>query len=644
MPCRPGQRTTRGAPELRFIGDKYGREQLVESVLEKPNATIHPDYGTVVATTTDGKLHTGVLRKRTNQELQLLDSLGKLVRLPVALIDDEHRTATSLMPADLHKTLTPEQFADLIAYLLSLKQPQDESPLRGMPSEIPSVKRPIALVPLGKEAMRFDHPVWIIAIPGSQTAFLVVEQQTRKLWRLDTADREHPKELFADFSSESTTGEFEGVACVAFHPRFVENRKYYVNYHIRKQGSFFSPVIVERLATSDLRRDAGLPSRRLLQIHQDTDLHWGGMLAFGPDGYLYLGPGDAGPQEDPEGHGQDLNRMVGKILRIDVDHQVGGKPYAIPESNPYRNAGPSVRPEIWVSGLRNPWRFSFDSLTAELWVGDVGQYLFEEVSIVRPGENHGWNVQEGFLEFSNQYRRPGEKYTPPVFAYRRRHGVSVTGGYVYRGKRNPSFYGAHIFGDYESKRIWALTQANRQLIRVAQIGVSPERIASFGVDAEGELLLVGYEGTIFRLVLDDSDFGADPQRKARVRLVRGSAPTAARVSIVGGDNKPHAPAGAAIRKTKRDESYFYALDRFDVEELPPGRARARISLWRHRDDPADGHLGCRYELGADGASPALDRHGGARLVLGRFARPPSHGRRDCCDACRCGHRGQGRGS
>ena len=445
-----------------------------------------------------------------------------------------------------------------------------------MPSEIPAVEKPIRLVPLHKDEMRFDHPVWIIAIPGSRGAFLVVEQKTRKIWRFEAGRTRAPKELFADFSNEATTGEFEGVVCVAFHPRFRENRKYYVNYHVRNQGSFFSPVIVERQATPDLRRDAGVPSRRLLQIHQDTDLHWGGMLAFGPDGYLYIGAGDAGPQEDPDGHGQDLSRLTGSILRIDVDRQQGGKPYAIPESNPYRNAAPPIRPEIWASGFRMPWRFSFDPVTDDLWVGDVGQNLFEEVSIVRAGENHGWNVYEGFMKFSDRYRREGETYTPPVMAYRRKYGVSVTGGYVYRGKRNASYYGTYIFGDFESKRIWALTQADRRLIKVRQIGESPQKIASFGVDADGELLLVGYEGTIFRLVLDDSDFGADPRWKAHVRLLRNNAPAAARVSIVGSDDKPYGPAGAAIRKTKRDESYFYADDSFDVK-LPPGRVRLNFS-------------------------------------------------------------------
>jgi putative heme-binding domain-containing protein len=501
--------TLRAGPDLGAIGDKYGRDQLVQSVLE-PDKRIHPDYGTIVAATRNGKVHTGVLRKRTTEELQMFDAEGNLLRIPVAEIDQEKRTGTSLMPAGQHKKLTLEQFADLIAYLESLKQPAGESRLAGMPDEIPAVETTIRLVPLHRDDLKFDHPVWVIAIPGDKSAFLVVEQKTRKIWRFNEGAPDRQKELFVDLSNEATTGEFEGLACVALHPRFLENRKYYVNYHVRNQGSFFSPVFVERQASPDLRHDAGIPSRRLLQIHQDTDLHWGGMLAFGPDGLLYIGAGDAGPQEDPEGHGQDLTRLTGSVLRIDVDRAQGDKPYAIPESNPYRNSVPPVRPEIWAAGFRNPWRFSFDLMTGELWVGDVGQDLFEEVGIARIGENHGWNVYEGFMEFSDRYRRQREKYTPPVFAYRRKYGVSVTGGYVYRGKRNASYFGTYIFGDFESRRIWALKQADRKLIKIRQIGESPQRIASFGIDALGELLLVGYDGTIYRMVLDQSDFGPDP--------------------------------------------------------------------------------------------------------------------------------------
>src|SRR5262249_14879681 len=152
--------------------------------------------------------------------------------IPLAEIDEEKRIGTSLMPAGQHKALTTEQFADLIAYLESLKQPEGESRSAGMPSEMPSVEKPHPLVALPEEEMRFDHPVWVIAVPGSKSTFLVVEQKTRKIWRFEEGAGEHEKELFADLSREATTGEFEGVVCLAFHPRFLENRKYYVNYHI----------------------------------------------------------------------------------------------------------------------------------------------------------------------------------------------------------------------------------------------------------------------------------------------------------------------------------------------------------------------------------------------------------------------------
>lgn len=491
-------------PDLQVIGDKYGRDQLIRSVLE-PSAMLHPDYGTIAASTDDGQVHTGVLRKRTDKELQLYNAEGKLVTLPLDEIDEEKKLPTSLMPTGLYKTVKADQFADLIAYLQTLKQEVGQDRFPGMPSEIPEIDKPIKLVPLHGEDNKFDHPVWIMAVPNRDNAYLIIEQKARKIWRLEEGD-ENQRTLFADFSDEASTGQFEGVMCLAFHPKFTENRKYYVNYHVRDQGSHFSPVIVERQATEDLTRDAGLPSKRLLQIHQNTDLHWGGMLAFGPDGYLYIGAGDAGPQEDPEGNGQNLSLLTGSILRIDVDRQEGNKPYAIPQDNPYRNAKPPIRPEIWAPGYRMPWRFSWDPITDDLWVGDIGQQLFEEVSIARLGENHGWNVYEGFMKFSNQYRREGESYTPPVFSYRRKYGVSVTGGYVYRGQRNKSYYGAYIFSDFESKRIWALTQSDRKLVKVRQIGTSPQKPSSFGVDHEGELFLVGYEGTIYRVVLDDSVF------------------------------------------------------------------------------------------------------------------------------------------
>jgi glucose/arabinose dehydrogenase len=193
--------------------------------------------------------------------------------------------------------------------------------------------------------------------------------------------------------------------------------------------------------------------------------------------------------------------LLGKILRIDVRPSPDGKPYRIPQDNPFVGM-PGVQPEIWAYGFREPWRFAFDALTQELWVGDVGQDRVEEVAVVMAGENHGWNVMEGFEPFSQQYRREGENYVAPVFAYHRDLGNSVTGGQVYRAEKTSPFYGMYVFGDYTSRRIWALAHKERRLERIVQIGTSPMGIASFATDAQGEVYLVGYEGMIYRLELE----------------------------------------------------------------------------------------------------------------------------------------------
>jgi putative heme-binding domain-containing protein len=507
----------KAGPKLGTTGDKYTREQLITSVLE-PSAGIHPDHATTTVVTKAGKTINGVLQSRSKKELQLLDVEGKLVRIPVGTIELEKPSKTSLMPTGVYKTIKADQFADLIAYLGTLRQKVGTSRWPGMPDEMPMVKQPAKLVRLHSKALKFDHPVCVIASPTADDEYFVVEQKTRKIYRLVKGVSDFSsdkKELFVDLSDEASTGEFEGVVCLAFHPQYKKNRKYYVNYHVRNQGSHFSPIIAERKATADFKKDAGGKSRRLLRIPQDTDLHWGGMLAFGPDdGYLYIGAGDAGPQEDPEGNGQNLGLLTGSILRIDVDKTQGDLAYAIPPDNPFRKkVGARVpahlryaREEIWAYGLRMPWRFSWDSKTGDMWVGDIGQNLFENVRIIRGGENHGWNVFEGFEDFSNRYRRKGQKYIPPVLSYRRKDGVSVTAGYVYRANKKSSYYGAFIFADFESKRIWAMTQQDRKLVKVRQIATCPEKPCSFGIDKDGELLVIGYEGSIYRLDLRDSVF------------------------------------------------------------------------------------------------------------------------------------------
>jgi glucose/arabinose dehydrogenase len=226
-------------------------------------------------------------------------------------------------------------------------------------------------------------------------------------------------------------------------------------------------------------------------------------MQFGPDGYFYVGIGDTGPQGDPHGNAQNMSLLAGKLLRLDVDHTSPGQPYAIPADNPFVNQ-PGVRPEIWASGLRMAWRVTFDPLTNELWEGDVGQDLFEEVNLIQRGGNYGWNVFEGFEPYSNKYRRPEAHYVPPVFAYTRKYGASVTGGYVYRANPASPFYGVYIFGDYQSSRIFGLTHdAHGKLKQIRQIGKSPQHLVSFGRDDHGQLYVVGYEGTLYRLNLDN---------------------------------------------------------------------------------------------------------------------------------------------
>ncbi len=311
--------------------------------------------------------------------------------------------------------------------------------------------------------------------------------------------------MFADLSDQvfSLRGP-NGLLDVAFHPRFRENGKYYLYYQIFQDGKV-ETHIVEKQFDPAFRADSGKPGKLIIKFVSVAEDHAGGCLRFGPDGFLYLAMGDTGPHNDPNGHAQNLQMLLGKMMRIDVDHQDSGRDYGIPTDNPFRGQA-GVLPEIWAYGFRNPWRFSFDRLTGELWLADVGQDRVEEVDIVRRGENYGWNVFEGFEPFSNQYKVEGRKFTMPFFAYRRKYGNSVTGGFVYRGNKDSSFYGVYVFGDYNSKRIFGLTQENGTLKTARQIGSLPQRLVSFSEDEAGNLYAVGFEGTIYQIDFTDARF------------------------------------------------------------------------------------------------------------------------------------------
>jgi putative heme-binding domain-containing protein len=495
-------------PDLATIGDKFGRNELIDAVLS-PSAQIAIGYSTTIVTTRDGDVIDGIIKDAGDDQITLVGVDAQPKQVKVADIADRRVSAVSMMPEGLQNGLTREEFTDLIEYLVSLKLPQSlEAARQGMPAMIRHTAIPVTLTLLHSEQNRFTHPDWIGQIPGEKDAFLVCEHETGKVWLLDKRAGGESKTLFADFASEIRRGGATGLLGLAFHPKFRENHKYYIQ-HERMVDGRLCALVSQRTAAEDFKSDSGQSSRTILQLACTTDVHAGGGIGFGPDGFLYIAMGDTGPQGDPQGHGQDLSLPLGKMLRIDVDHADGDKPYAIPADNPFR-ATANARPEIWAYGFREPWRFSFDPANGDLWVGDVGQDRIEEVDLVRRGENYGWNVYEGFEPFSAKRRRDGERYVPPVFAYTRRFGNSITGGYVYRGDKRSPFYGIYICADYTSKRLWGISQKDRTATSIRQIATCPQSVASFGTDEAGNLYVVGYEGTIYRIDFTDATFDDAP--------------------------------------------------------------------------------------------------------------------------------------
>lgn len=290
-----------------------------------------------------------------------------------------------------------------------------------------------------------------------------------------------------------------GLLSVAFHPNYASNGLFFVDYTRVPDGA----TVIARYQVSDDPNVADLDSAEiLLTIEQPEPNHNGGLLKFGPDGFLYIGMGDgggAGDRHGPMGNGQNLNVLLGKLLRIDVD---GGEPYAIPDSNPFASQA-DARPEVWAYGLRNPWRFSFDRATGDLYIADVGQNAYEEVSFQPAasagGENYGWRIMEGANCFgSAECDQSG--LTLPIAEYSHDTGCSVTGGYVYRGETYPALAGLYFFADYCSGTIWSLEQtAAGEWEMVERLSVD-FTVSSFGEDLTGEVYLTGHnDGTIYRL-------------------------------------------------------------------------------------------------------------------------------------------------
>jgi len=299
---------------------------------------------------------------------------------------------------------------------------------------------------------------------------------------------------FLDLTAIVDTGGEKGLLGMAFHPNYKNNGRFFVDY-TRLEDSQLQSVIAEYHVSASDPNKADPTGTEVLVVDQPYPNHNGGQLAFGPDSYLYIAFGDGGSEGDPDGNGQDLTTLLGKILRIDIN---SSSPYRIPADNPFANDAPN-KGEIWAYGFRNPWRFSFDRVGRTLFAGDVGQGDWEEVDIVRKGLNYGWNIMEGFHCYPPGSQCDKAGLTLPIAEYSHSEGEAIVGGYVYHGAAIPSLQGVYVFADYISGKIWALRQVSGSWKRSVLMS-SGKIISSMGQDASGELYVLDYNGAVYKIV------------------------------------------------------------------------------------------------------------------------------------------------
>ena len=345
-------------------------------------------------------------------------------------------------------------------------------------------------------ASGLSSPLYLTAPPGDTLRAFVVEQTgTIRVLRRDTL----VTAPFLDLSGMIGSYDERGLLSVAFHPSYPTNGWFYVDY-TAPNGDL---TIARYHVSADPNVADAASGVVLLTIpHPTYSNHNGGLVTFGPDGYLYIGTGDGGGAGDPGGNGQDSTALLGKILRIDVN---GASPYAIPPSNPFVGR-PPARPEVWAYGLRNPWRFSFDRTTRDFYIADVGQNLWEEIDFAPAGDpgghNYGWHTMEGLHCYSPSTGCVMNGLVLPVYEYDHGPECSITGGYAYRGTRNPTLAGRYFFADFCAGWVRSLKMqggvATDIVDHTAQFGVLPQ-ITSFGEDGRGELYITLGSGQVYRI-------------------------------------------------------------------------------------------------------------------------------------------------
>lgn len=378
------------------------------------------------------------------------------------------------------------------------------------PRKVSGVAEPVAAFP----NLKFERPLYLAAPPDGTDRLFVVEQAGRVSIFPNRPDVRRDEVQLALDIRVRRKGNEEGMLGLAFHPDFYNNGHVFLHYSMGQRvdqpdKGKSQRGIISRF-TMNAERTAIEPASEkvLLEIDQPWGNHNGGQLDFGEDGYLYIALGDGGSGGDPRNNAQDLTNLLGTILRIDVDREANGKPYAIPDDNPFVDPQkfPGARPEIYAYGLRNVWRFSFDRKAdgglGQLWAGDVGQNSREEIDMIRNGGNYGWRIREGFTDFKEKEKpNPPAELIEPIVDLERSDAGSITGGYVYRGRKNPLLQGAYVYGDYLTGKLFLLRTDSGQ-VRQHQHFADVKAPASFGLDRQGELYICSFDGQIYKLVPD----------------------------------------------------------------------------------------------------------------------------------------------
>lgn len=393
--------------------------------------------------------------------------------------------------------------------------------------------------------MGLQRPVGIANAGDGSGRLFVVEKVGRV--RILRDGRLEPR-AFLDITDRVQSGSNEqGLLGIAFHPDYAENGSFFVNYTSSRPiaGLGNGDTVVARFqVTADPDRADPDSGTFVIGYDQPYPNHNGGHLAFGPDGKLYIGSGDGGSGGDPQNRAQNKLELLGKMLRIDVDN---GDPYSVPDDNPFVGQRDAA-PEIWAIGLRNPWRYSFDAATGDLYIGDVGQGAIEEINFQAAasagGENYGWRIMEGDQCFNPRNNCDRSGLTLPVATYSHALGLSVTGGEVYRGTRYPNLVGAYFYADYQSGRVWALSRDGAGAWRYAEVGNFGQGITSFGLDEAGEIHVALDRGEIRRLV-DDNAGAVSPTPSA---TMIGASPTPTRTAM-----EPTPTEQATATRTPTDE-------------------------------------------------------------------------------------------